>query len=202
MSESGRRLSMKHLSTFVVCVIFLSLSSIAAPEKIERHVSTELSADQIGVYSFVLKSYRTLLKPTYRDMLAEAFYLEEETSPLDMSGLQRDRGCLNGLDLEALPKARIPTVHRLFSSQRWLPSYVKPATEAKCQDSPSSKSHICWRTEGTLSLSEIVFDKSRSHALVGFGVHCGLDCGFGRIVVLERVNGNWRQKRICGEWYL
>jgi hypothetical protein len=202
VNESGRRLSMKQLSTFVVCAIFLSLSSIAAPEKIERYVSTELSPDQMGVYSFILKSYRTLLKPTYRDMLAEAFYLEEETRPLDMSDLQRDPGCLHGLDLEALPKERIPTVHRLFSSQRWLPSSVKPAAEAKCQDSPSSKSQICWRTEGTLSLSEIVFDKSHRHALVGFGVHCGMECGWGELVVLEKVDGHWRQKGVCKEWYL
>src|SRR5881227_3908169 len=106
---------MNRISTFVLLAIFSSLPSIAAPDKVERYVSAELSPDQIDVYSFILKSYRTLLKRTYRDMLAENFYLEEETDPLDVSDLHQSRGCLNGLDPEALSKDPIPTVHRLFS---------------------------------------------------------------------------------------
>ena len=55
-----------------------------APEKIERKVTTEFSPDQIAVYSFLLKSYRTLVKPSYRDMLAQDFYLEDESEPFDI----------------------------------------------------------------------------------------------------------------------
>jgi hypothetical protein len=61
---------------------------------------------------------------------------------------------------------------------------------------------MCFETEGTLSLSEIAFDKNHTYALVGFGVRCGLRCGYGRIVVLEKVNGNWQQIHICREWYI
>jgi|SRR5215813_6321552 len=78
------RLSIRATST-----IRLSLPSPAAPDKIVRYVSTEFSTDQIAVYSFILKSYRTLLKPTYRDMLAKNFYLEDETRSLDVRELKR-----------------------------------------------------------------------------------------------------------------
>src|SRR5260370_546844 len=50
------------------------------------------------------------------------------------------------------------------------------------QAEPRQKSNAqicCWRTEGALSLTEILFDKSRTRALVGFGVGCGMQCGWG-----------------------
>jgi hypothetical protein len=75
---------MGRLSIAVVLTILFSVPSVAAPDKIERYVSTEFSPDQIAVYSFILSSYRTLLKPEYRDMLAKNFYLEDETDPLDI----------------------------------------------------------------------------------------------------------------------
>ncbi len=106
-----------------------------APEKIERKVTTEFSPDQIAVYSFLLKSYRTLVKPSYRDMLAQDFYLEDESEPFDIKELKPGRGCLKRIDLEHLPKEEIPTVHRLLE-QKWLPSYVKSAGRVKCVDSP------------------------------------------------------------------
>ncbi len=159
------------------------------------------SPDQIAVYSFLLKSYRTLLKPSYSDMLAQDFYLEDETGPFDMKKLKPGRGCLKRIDLEDLPKEEIPTVHRILE-QKWLPSYVKSARGVKCVDSPKSNSQICWRTEGSLSLSEILFDKSRTHALVGFSVGCGMECGWGEIAILEKVAGRWRKQAVCEEWYI
>ena len=189
---------MNRLSAFVIVALFLPSVCVAAPEKIETNVSTELTQDQISVYSFILNSYRVLLKPTYRDMLAKAFYLEDETNPLDTNDLKPGR-CLTGIDLEAPAKDQIPTVYRLLQ-QKWLPSYVKLGG-APCKGSATAG--MCDETEATLSLSEIVFDKSHTYALIGFGVRCGLHCGWGRVMILKRVNGHWRQtKRICEEWYL
>jgi hypothetical protein len=181
-------------------MIFLSMPSVAAPDKIERYVSAAFLPDQIAVYSYIISSYRTLLKRTYRDMLAKVFYLDEETGPLDMKELKPGRGCLKGLEFEPIPKEQIPTVHRL-SQQKWLPSYVKLVSGAPCKGSATAG--MCYETEGTLSLSEIAFDKSHTYALVGFSVRCGLQCGWGRVMILERVDGHWQQtKRICGEWYI
>ena len=192
---------MGRLSIAVVLTILLCIPSVAAPDKIEHYVSTEFSPDQIAVYSFILKSYRTLLKPTYRDMLAKNFYLEGETGPLDVGELKRGRGCLKGIDLETVPREKIPTVHRLIE-QKWLPSYVKSARGVKCIDSQLSKSNICWQTEGALSITEIGFYKRHRHALVGFDVHCGMQCGWGQILLLEKVNGHWHRKGVCLEVYI
>ena len=192
---------MKRLRICVVVTLGIFSSSIAAPEKIEKRVAIEFSPDQIGVYSFLLTSYRTLLKPTYGDMLAKTFYLEDETKPLDVKKLRPGRGCLKGIDLEVLPKEEIPTVHRLVE-QKWLPSDVKSADEVKCVDSPKPNSQSCWQTEAALSLTEILFDKSHTYALVGFGVGCGMECGWGEIAILEKVAGRWRRQAVCEEWYI
>jgi hypothetical protein len=191
---------MNRFSILVACAVLLSLPSVAAPDKMEHYVSTEISPDQIAVYSFILKSYRTLLKPIYRDMLAKAFYLEKETEPLDVKELKPRRGCLKGLEFERIPREQVPSVHRL-SEQKWLPSYVKLTSGAPCRGSPLED--MCYETEGTLSLTEILFDKSHTHAIVGFGVHCGPQCGWGQIAVLEKLNGNWQKTNlVCGEWYI
>lgn len=191
---------MKRRPTLIVCATLLLLGPGAAADRIEHHVSQEFSPDQIAVYSFILKSYQTLLKPTYRDMLSKAFYLEDKTEPLDMRELRRGRGCLNGIDLESVPKEKIPTVHRL-AQQRWLPSYVRSASRVKCLDSRPAKSEICWRSEGVLSLTEILFDRSHTHALVGFSVGCGMQCGWGELVILQKRDGHWHRQAVCEERY-
>jgi hypothetical protein len=187
-------------SSLVVVGFLLSSASFATAEKIERNVGTELTQDEISVYSYILKSYRSLLKPTYRDMLAKAFYLNDETEPLNLNELLPSRGCLRGLGLERKTKNQIPTVHT-FVNQTWLPSYVKLTKGAPCKGSPSEG--MCYETEGTLSLTEIDFDKSHTHAVVGFGVRCGLQCGWGQVVILKKVDGRWqRTGPLCEEWYI
>jgi hypothetical protein len=161
---------MKNIRIFAVVFLLLFSGATATPEKIEKNISVELTQDQIGVYSFIVKSYRALLKPPYRDMLTKTFYLQEETEPLDLIDLKPGRGCLKGLELEPMSTDKIPTVHR-FSQQKWFPSYVKLTSGAPCKGSATAG--MCYETEGALSLSEIAFDKSHTHALVGFGVHCG-----------------------------
>ena len=193
-------LEMNRLSITAVLAILLYLPCAAAPGKIAHYTTTEFSPDQIAVYSFILKSYRTLLKPTYRDMLTKTFYLEDETDPLDLNELERG-ACLKRVDLEPTLKEEIPTVHRLVG-QKWLPPYVRSANGAKCVDSTLSSSKVCWRTEGALSLTEIRFDKTHTHALVGFSVGCGMQCGWGQIVLLERMNGHWHRKEVCEDVYI
>ena len=183
-------------------VIVLSVPSVGTPDKIEHNVSTEFSSDQIAVYSFILNSYRALLKPTYRDMLANNFYLEDETAgPLDLEELKAGQGYLKGIDLEPIPSGGTSIVHRIIG-QKWLPSYVKSAHDVKCVNSSPSEPHICWQTEGALSLSEIRFDKNHRYALVGMGVRCGMQCGWGQLLLLEKVHGRWHRKAICLEIYI
>src|SRR5262249_22373984 len=45
---------------------------------------------------------------------------------------------------------------------------------------------------GLLALSEIAFDQKHNRAVVGYGFRCGMLCGHGAILVLEKVGADWK----------
>jgi hypothetical protein len=52
---------------------------------------------------------------------------------------------------------------------------------------------------GLFSLSEIAFDKARTHAVVSYTFWCGSLCGNGATWVFEKVGNEWKQTdRNCG----
>jgi hypothetical protein len=54
---------------------------------------------------------------------------------------------------------------------------------------------------GLFSMSEIAFDKEHRYAVVSYSFWCGRLCGQGATVVVERINGVWREaNRDCGNW--
>lgn len=54
---------------------------------------------------------------------------------------------------------------------------------------------------GLFSVSEIVFDKEYLHAIVSYGFRCGLLCGSGATVVLEKMGNEWKiADGACGGW--
>jgi hypothetical protein len=54
---------------------------------------------------------------------------------------------------------------------------------------------------GLFSMSEIVFDRGHLHAIVMYGFHCGLLCGNGATLVLDKVSGEWKVRDLaCGGW--
>jgi hypothetical protein len=51
------------------------------------------------------------------------------------------------------------------------------------------------------SMSEIGFDKERSHAVVSYHFWCGSLCGNGATFVFRKVDGEWKKtSRNCGGW--
>jgi hypothetical protein len=54
---------------------------------------------------------------------------------------------------------------------------------------------------GLFSLSEIAFDSEHRRALVSYRFWCGMLCGSGRTVVLEKIGNEWRRTKLeCGGW--
>jgi len=52
-----------------------------------------------------------------------------------------------------------------------------------------------------MTVSEIMFDASHTHAALNYSFHCGRLCGNGGTVVYELRGGKWvRSKRSCGSW--
>jgi tetratricopeptide (TPR) repeat protein len=53
---------------------------------------------------------------------------------------------------------------------------------------------------GMLTLSEIMFDKQHRRALVNYSFVCGMLCGNGAMLMLEKVGENWKVSEECSTW--
>jgi hypothetical protein len=51
-----------------------------------------------------------------------------------------------------------------------------------------------------LSLSEIVFDKEHTHAMVSYRFWCGSLCGSGKTLIFEKVGNEWKKTGNCADW--
>jgi hypothetical protein len=54
--------------------------------------------------------------------------------------------------------------------------------------------------EGTLTLSNVVFNAAQDQALLTYGWGCGSLCGFGSLLWVEKVNGHWCIKQEKETW--
>lgn len=53
---------------------------------------------------------------------------------------------------------------------------------------------------GLVTLGEIRFDREHLHAIVWYGFRCGMLCGNGATVILEKKNGVWVLHDHCSNW--
>lgn len=53
---------------------------------------------------------------------------------------------------------------------------------------------------GLFKLSEIIFDKTHHHAIVSYSFVCGMLCGDGGVLVLEKHGDKWTVSKTCGSW--
>jgi hypothetical protein len=53
---------------------------------------------------------------------------------------------------------------------------------------------------GMFSLSEIIFNKKHTKAILQYSFACGRLCGNGGMVLLQKVGNYWKVKKVCGGW--
>lgn len=53
---------------------------------------------------------------------------------------------------------------------------------------------------GIITLSEVVFNAARDQALLAYSWQCGGMCGYGRVALVEKVNGHWLIKQQEETW--
>jgi hypothetical protein len=53
---------------------------------------------------------------------------------------------------------------------------------------------------GLFTVSEIIFDKGHTHALVSYSFTCGELCGQGNLLLLTKVGQIWKVSKTCGGW--
>jgi hypothetical protein len=165
-----------------------------------------LTAEQLAVYRVVLGSWMAQEMP--------ALNLAIQTVPLGDTGPTVDEGCTKGLDLEP---ASPNVVHRFrqqdlakLGPSRTLTLVDPDRQRQEVRNNDPEKTVGDGRTiedavsngfaHGLATLSEVRFDKGHKHAIVSYGFYCGMLCGNGGILVLEKVDGVWQRKSRCDEW--
>jgi len=165
-----------------------------------------LGPDEIEIYQVILEQ-RALQGWTPLNVSAR-------THPLDvMSGKELTCACLDGIYLEDSLGA--------FSSFHELTSQILPIAKMRLVD-PDKQAAVVRSNDpdvtirkgkavhdaardayatGLFSMSEIAFDREHRFALVRYDYYCGMLCGNGATLVLEKIAGRWKKiDRHCGGW--
>jgi len=174
-----------------------------APTPLTTNIDTALTDEQLEIY-------RVLLASWYEKEMA-TLNLSQTTAPIDLKESFWDKTCSKDLTLETqdvkqshtfrsqdLPKLGTHTIRLVDATQQ--ESLIKrndPSTAIR-QGKPVDESVANAFKLGLLTLSEIRFDKSHSHALVAISFYCGGLCGHYTPMLLQRVNGHWTIKSACG----
>jgi hypothetical protein len=164
-----------------------------------------LTADQVAVYRTFLQSYNNGSDATLN--------LANKTEPLNLPDMGKDPECLKGIKLENVQEAA-STVHMLDVSLAVKGRVVlvdpkrqsnriksndpgKTMREGKSADDAVANAFA----SGLLTVSEIAFDKDHHWAVLNFSFKCGMLCGHGATLVLEKTGEEWKlTKRRCIEW--
>jgi hypothetical protein len=127
-------------------------------------------------------------------------FLSNRTFPLNVSGLDKEAPCLQGLQLEdtegsnqtdhllgpeVLPTSSIQLVGPKEEREVLRQRGAGHGAESELGNSGTVKD------PGILALSEIVFDTSHHFAVLKYVFLCGARCNSSAIVVLEKVGSQW-----------
>jgi hypothetical protein len=200
-----------------IVVIAVSIAGFLAFHQIkiarERALETKMTEDRFAVYRAVLADW-------VKDDRGPVF-LADRTEPLDVSGYGV-RDCWRGLELEEV----LPAYHYHFrpedlsqlgakgivlvDSERYernFSEFVERTKTMGMRDAPKPASRDQMDEligtaidHGLLSVSEIHFDKSHTHAIVSYDFYCLGLCGGGQTIALEKANGVWKRKAYCTGW--
>jgi hypothetical protein len=193
------------LFAFLVFVSLVSAPAQHPGNAMPKVADQPLTSEQLAVY-------RTMLVSWFQGEKAKV-NLAVFTDPVGTNGDSLDKGCLKSLSLEAAPLGQ---VHRIRTEDlaQFGPfefRLVDPkAGEKEVSDNdpglaihrgkPVDEAVENGFAHGLLTLGEIQFDKTHTHALASFRFACGRLCGNGTTMLLEKKDGTWRKQAECGGW--
>lgn len=205
MERCGRRYA-TFLGVLVLALMVAGTVALAqeTPEPKLKMSDKPMTADQLSVYRVILHGWM--------DDGKHSIHLSMATTPLDRAEMGV-ADCEKRLDLEELDatlihRFRTEDLPQLGSNKIELVDPEKQAQEVADND---PEKHIGKESSigaavrngfnhGLVTLSEIRFDKSHTHAIVWYGFTCGRLCGNGGDVLLEKKHGVWGIKDHCSNW--
>jgi len=184
------------------CTFVIEAQSSESPTKV---VDQSLTSEQLAVY-------RTVLVSWFQGEKAKV-NLGVLTDPIEVKGDPADRTCLKGLSWETVVVGRVHRIRPEDLTQLGPFEFrlVEPDAGGKevSDNDPGKAIHKGKSVDdavangfahGLLTVGEIQFDKSHTHALVSFSFVCGGLCGNGTTMLLEKKDGTWKIKAHCGMW--
>jgi hypothetical protein len=198
---------------FAAAVLVIGLPYVLSGSKEQKPTkSTErLTVDEIAIYRLVLQQYAGYNRdnPGTLNVSARTFPLDPTSPKNRLSG----NACLDGIQLDNLATAS-RSFHDLAPDilPREQVRLVDPNKQKRIvQDNDPDKTMREGKSVGTavkdafstalFSMSEIAFDKDRTHAVVSYSFWCGSLCGNGATWVFEKIGNEWKKTdRNCGAW--
>jgi hypothetical protein len=197
--------SLPLLVALLVCIDFdLPLAS-QSTEVQRKVVGQPLTAEQLAVY-------RTMLVSWYQGEKAK-INLGALTDSISVTDNSPDKGCMKGLSMEAPAAGLVHQIRQedLVHLGPFEFRLIQPnAGEKEVSDNDPGKAIQKGKAvdqavengfaHGLLTIGEIQFDNTHTHAVVSFSFVCGGLCGNGTTMLLEKKDGVWRKKAQCGGW--
>jgi hypothetical protein len=205
---------MRPSCSVMVLSLSLFLAAIAQDHPAPKVSSESLTKEQVAVYRAVLQDFLGDSK----DMLN----LANTTEPLGQPAGPLGRGCPKTSSPQ-VPDAPVPIVHRLdpavtlnlkvdLVDPERLKEKIKTGAPAilmkRVIDGRENvpEKEIDDATEravrnGLFTLSEVVFNKEHSRALVSYDFVCGELCGHASVFLLKKVGEKWKVHKTCQEWF-
>ena len=189
------RMRFRHAVVTNFLVVFLGAAICQSPAK--PSVSSDpFTPEEMSIYRDFLASYNNGSKNILNIALTtEPFQANDD----ELSGCMKSFGKNNSRSTvtHAFPKDAFPVEQaRLVDPEKHAISDPGDAIrQGKSVDAAVEEGF----TAGLFTFSEIVFDRSHTHAAFSYSFHCGRLCGHGATVVFELRGGKWKpSKAFCG----
>lgn len=204
---------MRYILAIAMTGLALSWATALAQDMPKPILSSDpLTAEQIAVYRAVLGDYT---KGTNDGM-----NLADKAETLERSGPSGDE-CFKEIKLEPAQNT-VPVIHLLTPSVALNPKFVLVDPEKQAERIKENDPQKLMKKaiddhakvtnkdvdisvkqafkSGLFTLSEIVFDKEHRRAVVAYSFVCGMLCGNGDTLLLNKIGQEWKVAKKCGGW--
>jgi hypothetical protein len=200
-------LSRQILRSFVfLWLALVNMPALGAQESKPKVSDAPMTSEQLAIYRIVLNGWM--------DNRKHPVHLSIQTAALaELTEDDMDADCAKGLDMETgypneIHRFRPADLPQLGSARIELVDPEKQAAEVRENDpgkhiregSKIGNAVSNGFAHGLVTLGEIRFDKSHTHAILWYGFTCGALCGNGGTVLLEKKKGMWGIKSHCSNW--